>query len=165
MDLSPLWIHQFHNRVERVLHLQGNFTGPVLEMALVLDHSVPAAQMKEAVPVLLRCLKQQSEVFRNVRFNVVDWLGDTQIGTRQCPMLSAMTEHFYQDYVQSTEKKRIELLYQYLKFYHARSKLVLLMTDARYVMEDEKAGNMALKPFLGRKLIQISVTEKGMELL
>lgn len=164
MDLSPLWIHQFHNRIEHVLHLPGNFTGPVLEMALVLDHHVPAEQIKETVPALLRALKQQGEVFRNVRFYVVDWQSDAQITTRRCPMLSAMTEQFYQDHVQSVEKKRIELLYQYLKFYHARSKLILLVTDAQYVMEDEAAGNMALKPFLGRKLIQLSMTEKGMEL-
>lgn len=164
MDLSPLWIHQFHNRIEHVLHLPGNFTGSVLEMTLVLDHCLSAEQLQETLPALLRALKQLGEVFRNVRFHIVDWQSDEQIVTRRCPMLAAMTGQFYQDYVQRVEKKRIELLYQYLKLYHARAKLVLLVTDAQYVMEDEKAGNMALKPFLGRKLIQISVTEKGMEL-
>ena len=164
MEMSPVFLHQFHNRIERVLHIKGNFTGPILEMALVMDHHVSAEQMKQNVSAILRCLKQQSEVFRNVRFNVVDWCDDARISTRVCPMLSAVTDSFYQDYEQIGETKRIELLYEYLKFYHARSKIVLIVTDGQYTIEDEKSGEMALKPFLGRKLIQIIVTEKGMEL-
>lgn len=164
MDISPVFLHIFHNKIERVLHLKGNFTGPVLEMALVMDYSVPAERMRESVAALLRCLKQQSEVFRNVRFNVIEWKSDSEIGTRVCPMLMAGTESFYQDYEQTMETKRIEKLYQYLKFYHARSKLVLLVTDGQYHVENEAEKEAALKPFLGRKLIMIKITEKGMEL-
>lgn len=163
MEISPVFLHLFHNRIEHVLHLPGNFTGPVLEMTLVLDCSVEAKTLQETTSVLLRSLKQQSEVFRNVRFCVVNWETDAEITTQVCPMLMAMSESFYQDHGQKKEQKRIELLYQYLKFYHARSKLVLLLTDGKYVVGDEQAKNTALKPFLGRKLIQIVITEKGME--
>lgn len=164
MELSPVFLHIFHNKIERVLHIKGNFTGPVLEMALVMDYRIPAKQMQESVGALLRCLKQQSEVFRNVRFNVIDWRSDSEITTKVCPMLSAVTEGFYQDYEQIEEAKRIEKLYQYLKFYHARSKLVLLITDGQYRIENEAEKEAALKPFLGRKLIEIKITEKGIEL-
>lgn len=164
MEISPVFLHLFHNKIERVLHLKGNFTGPVLEMALVMDHRVPAQKMQECVAALLRCLKQQSEVFRNVRFNVIHWISDDRIETKVCPMLSAVTEHFYGDYVPTTETKRIEKLYQYLKFYHARSKIVLIVTDGQYQVEDEAAKEAALKPFLGRKLIPVTITEEGMEL-
>jgi hypothetical protein len=164
MDISPVFLHQFHNRTEFVLHRKGNFRGPVLEMTLVLDHSVPAEQMKERVPVLLRYLKQHSEVFRNVRLNVTHWLGDTQIENQTVPFMKLLVDGFFDRYQHIVCDKRIEYLYGYLKFYHARSKLILLVTDGQSHVQDSQAAQEALKPFLDRKLVPVMTGETGMEL-
>lgn len=147
-----------------VLHRTGNFTGPVLEMTVVLDHCVPEAQMRVCVPALLRCLKQHSEVFRNVRLNVTDWLADTQIESRPVPMMKLLAAGFFDPYKQTVCKKSIECLYGHLKFYHARSKLIVFVTDGQYQIKDIQAAQEALRPFLGRKLVSVLVRETGMEL-
>lgn len=164
MNLSPVFLHQFRDQVQRVLHVRGNFTDPVLEMTLVTDHSVDRAQMAEAVPALLRALKQQGDVFRNVRFNLADWLEDDRMENRVIPMMTVMVNGFFDTYRQLPGEKRIECLYQYLKFYHARSKLILLVTDGKYCLKEEEAAREACKPFLGKKLIRIMISEDGMEL-
>lgn len=164
MELPPVFLHRFHNEVERILHLPGNFTGAVLEMALVMDAHVPPKLMQECVSTLIRALKQQGAVFQNVRFHVVSWRSDEEITTKVLPMLLAGTESFYEDYVQTPDQKKIEKVYQYLKFYHARSKLILLVTDGCYVVGNEDEKKEAQKPFLARKLLEIKITEKGMEL-
>ena len=147
-----------------MLHRKGNFTGPVLEMTLVLGHSVRKEQMAEVAPALLRALKQQGEVFRNVRFHLTDWLEDDHMENRTIPMVTVMVSGFFDGYSCLPGEKRIEYLYQYLKFYHARSKLILLVTDGGYCLREEQAAGEALKPFLHKKLIQVMVTEEGMEL-
>lgn len=164
MELSPVFLHQFYNRVERILHARGNFMGAVLEMTIVLDHSIPQERIRKCVTMLLRTLKQKSKVFRNVRLNIVDWMEDTELTNQVKSMMTVMMDSFYEDYQEKKTKKRIEILYQYLKFYHARSKLILLFTDGNFRMEDEKVRDEALKPFLARKLLQITVTENGIEL-
>lgn len=164
MELSPVLLHQFHNQVERVLHVKGNFTGPVLEMTVVLDHSLQRERMQECVSVFLRSLKQKSEVFRNVRLNITDWTSDDGLTNLVKPMFSAMSDSFYESYQEIKTEKRIEVLYQYLKFYHARSKLILIFTDGQYRIGDKELCCEALKPFLSRKLIRITVTENGIEL-
>lgn len=164
MNVTPVFLNQFHNQAERILHRKGNFTGPPLEMTIVLDHNLCAEKLCDCVPALLRCLKQRSEIFRNVRLNVTDWIGDSRIENGVRPMLSVITGGCFRDDRTAVQEKRIELLYQYLKFYHARSKLIVLVTDGKYRVGDEKAQNEALKPFLERKLMRITVTEEGMEL-
>lgn len=75
-----------------------------------------------------------------------------------------MPDSFCEAYEEIKTEKRIEVLYQYLKFYHARSRLILLFADGQYRIGDEKLRCAALKPFHGRKLIQVTVTENGIEL-
>lgn len=166
MNITPVFLHQFHDKTERILHRRGNVNPsvPVLEMTIVLDHCLDAQQMCQCVPALLGALKRGSEVFRNVRLNVTDWWNDERIENQVRPMLTVMGEGFYEHYTAADSEKRIEVLYQYLKFYHARSKLVLLVTDGHYKTEDKEAESEALKPFLGRKLMRVTVSEKGMEL-
>lgn len=186
MEQSPVFLRAFHNKTERILHMPGNFTGSILEMTLVLDAHVPAEQLKECAGILMRFLKQKNEVFRNVRFNAVYWKSDAEITTKVCPMLMAGTDSFYEelslnkdsfpnkDFSPEREgmqedpdkdcRKNVEKLYQFLKFYHARSKLVILLTDGCFQTGNEAEREEALKPFLFRKLITVKVTEQGMEL-
>ena len=37
MALTPVRNLQLHNQIERVLHVQGNYRGGILEMAIVVD--------------------------------------------------------------------------------------------------------------------------------
>ncbi len=161
MEVSSVFCQQFYHRVQRVLHVPGNFTGPVLEMSVVLDHHVPSAWMEACVPALLGCLKRRSEVFRNVRFHIVDWLDDERIINRAVPMMTVLVNGFFREYDTTPDEKRIECLYRNLKFYHARSKLILLFTDGMYTMRDQEMAAAALKPFLGKKLIPITMTKDG----
>lgn len=91
-------------------------------------------------------------------------LEDTRIENRVVPMMTVLVSGFFESYEQICNEKKTEALYQYLKLYHARSKLILLVTDGRHRPEDEKAAEEALKPFLGKKLVSVLVREDGMEL-
>ena len=39
MALTPVRNLQLHNQIERVLHVQGNYRGGILEMAIVVDRT------------------------------------------------------------------------------------------------------------------------------
>ena len=67
---------QLRNEVQRVLHVPGNYTGGILEMAIVIDHCLTKEQVKETVKEIVQTLKQTDQVFRNVRLNVIDWYSD-----------------------------------------------------------------------------------------
>lgn len=164
MQLSPVFLHLFTNRVERILHVKGNFTGPILEMTVVMDHSVGKEQMEVVLPSLLGALKKHSEVFRNVRMNIMDWNSDEKKENRVLPMMLAMGTGFYENYEQIAGTKRVELLYENLKLFHARSKLIIFVTDNNWCVADEKAKEEALKPFLTKKLLPIIIRNDEVEL-
>ena len=111
------------------------------------------------MPELLGSLKRHSEVFRNVRLNVVDWKSDEQIMTEVRPMSVVMLHSFYEDYRQVDATKHFEKLAAYLKLYQARAKLIILITDGSYEVEREEELTMAMRPFLEKKLMQVVLTE------
>lgn len=164
MNMSPVFLQRLKQTVERVLHVPGNFTEPPLEMALVLDGNLSKAVVMEAVPELLRTLKMHSEVFRNVRLNVVDWQADDKIGNRVAPMSMVMLSSFYEDYIQCKESKHFENLIGYLKMYQARAKLVILLTDGTYQVEHEEVLERVMQPFLDKKMIQVVLQDEEMQL-
>lgn len=161
MVLSPVFLKQFKNTVERILHVPGNFTEPVLEMAVVIDGTLSREQSETCVPELLGTLKRHSEVFRNVRLNIVEWKSDERIVTQVRPMSMAMLKSFYEDYEQVCEQKHFEKLVAYLKLYHARSKLIILITDGAYLVEREDELEIAMRPFLEKKLMQVVFAEQA----
>lgn len=153
---------QLRNEVQRVLHVPGNYTGGILEMAIVIDHCLPKDQVKETLKEIVQTLKQTDQVFRNVRLNVIDWFDDEHFekSIKGMPML--MMDTYYEDYrQQETDKKRLELLAAQLKKFYARSKLILLLSNKTYQTEDETMLQAEMKPFLHRKLILIE--ESGIQ--
>lgn len=160
MVLSPVFLKQFKNTAERILHVPGNFTESVLEMAVVIDGVLTREQAETYVPELLGTLKRHSEVFRNVRLNIVEWKSDERIVTQVCPMAMAMLKSFYEEHEQVCERKHFEKLVAYLKLYHARSKLIILITDGAYLVEQEDELAIAMRPFLEKKLMQVVLTEQ-----
>ena len=73
MSLTPVRNLQLHNQIERVLHVQGNYRGGILEMAIVVDREFDKATARELCRDIITSCKKQSEVFRNVRLNMVLW--------------------------------------------------------------------------------------------
>ena len=51
------------------------------------------------------------------------------------------------------KNKRIDPLFANLKLFQARSKLILLLSDGQFFVEDEEQCMESLKPFLGRKML------------
>lgn len=160
MNFSPVFLMQFKNTVERVLHVPGNYKGGILEMAVVLDHNVSREMVQELMPQLFRSLKMHSEVFRNVRLNMVQWEADDAISNQVTPMSVAGLSSYYGDYECQTRRKDFMKLVQYLKVFQARSKLIILVTDGAYEEDSMESVKAAMQPFLDKKLIQIVVGEE-----
>ena len=161
MNFSPVFLMKFKNTVERILHVRGNYNGGILEMAVVLDHNVEREMVQELVPELFRTLKMHSEVFRNVRLNMVQWESDEVITNQVTPMSMAGLSSFYKEYqCQPMEKDWMKLI-QYLKMFQARSKLVILITKSSDTYDDcgnlQESLKIAMQPFLDKKLMQVVV--------
>jgi len=160
MNVSPVFLMKFKNTVERILHVPGNYTGGILEMAVVLDYNVSREILQELLPQILRSLKMHSEVFRNVRLNIVHWQSDDAISNQVTPMSVVGLTSYYADYESRTESKDFMKLVQYLKVFQARSKLIILVTDGENEVESGESLKAAMQPFLDKKLMQIGVGEE-----
>ena len=159
MNLSPVVLMQFKNTVERILHVPGNYKGGVLEMAVVLDHNVSREAVQELVPQLFRSLKMHSEVFRNVRLNMVQWESDEEISGQVAPMSMAGLSSFYETYECRAVRKDFMKLIAYLKLFQARAKLIILITDGANEEGSKESLKAAMQPFLDKKLMQMVVKE------
>ncbi|MBR2403186.1 MAG: hypothetical protein IKB01_10575 [Lachnospiraceae bacterium] len=159
MNLSPVVLMQFKNTVERILHVPGNYKGGVLEMAVVLDHNVSREAVGELVPQLFRSLKMHSQVFRNVRLNMVQWESDEAISGQVTPMSMAGLSTYYENYGCRPVRKDFMKLVQYLKLFQARAKLIILVTDGANEEGSKESVKAAMQPFLDKKLMQVVVKE------
>ena len=148
MKQSPVFLKNFKNTVDRILHVPGNFTEPVLEMAVVIDYNLSREQVTEYLPSLLGALKMHSEVFRNVRLNVVQWREDENIVCKVSPMSMVQLSSYYDDYEPCVKQKDFEKLISYLKLFQARAKLIVLLTDGNYQVEQEELLQRAMQPLL-----------------
>ena len=164
MNLSPVFLMQFKNSIERILHVKGNYNGGVLEMAVVIDENLEREQLQEILPQLLRTLKLHSEVFRNVRLNVVYWKSSEEISGKAVPMAMAGMPSYYVDYERHTAEKDFFQLVQYLKLFQARSKIVILLTDGSYEGSIEEAKS-AMQPFLDKKMMQVIVADGQLQVI
>lgn len=164
MNKSPLLLSKFKNTVEKILHVPGNFTEPILEMTVIVDANLSYEQVTDYLPDLLLSLKMHSTVFRNVRLNVVYWGSDTEISCKVSPMSLVLLNSYYDDYQQKTQQKTFETLLGYLKLFHARSKLLILLTDGIYRVEHEDMLCEAMQPFLEKKLMEVVLTGEGADI-
>ena len=97
---------------------------------------------------LLGTLKKQSEVFRNVRLNAVKWLDDGHIENQVTSAAVMQLGRYFEDYKQNICVKSMDKLTGYLKKFQARSKLIIVVSDGNYKIEDEKTVQENLSPFL-----------------
>lgn len=166
-EFSIVLKKQLKNQIEFVLHTPGNYTGGILEMTIVLDHNIECEEMKRLCSQAAALLKTTGEVFRNVRLNVVDWLSDESIENAVMPLSMLQLGRIREPWIVSEKEKTLEALCSRLKLFHARSKLILVLTDGSYQTGDKNKAKEALQPFLYRKLILLenNIVKPGRELL
>lgn len=145
----------FRNAVERVLHVKGNYRGGILEMAMVFDCNLSKETVKPLAQEAVAALRQQGEVFRNVRLNTIVWESDLEIKKEVSAMAFLQTGAFFDAYEQKMQCKRTELLMEQLKKFYARSKLIIMITDGQNRIEDEELFVQSMKPFLEKKLVMV----------
>ena len=157
MELSPAERLQFKNQVERILHIRGNYTGGILEMALVLDYDMPLTKLREGSATIIKTLKMHSEVFRNVRLNVIKWVSDDCLIKDVSSSAMVQMGRVFEDYDllgrYGNEPKKLDVLAAQLQMFYARSKLILVLTDGNYYLEDKEAVHKFMQPFLHKKLL------------
>lgn len=174
MALTQVQKLQLNKQVDKILNTPGNFQGGNLEMTMVFDYDIDETKLKEQAAQIISTLKSHSPVFRNVRFNGVKWESDTEITSQVVPMMFVQMGKFFEETkkVKKTEnniesnQKNLEVLLQKLKLFHARSKLIIILTNGQYQITDKEASKAALNPFLKGKLLLLEgdTMKTGMQL-
>lgn len=179
--LTDIQLLQLKNAVSRILHVPGNYTGGVLEMAVVADYNLSMDTLGGECRQIADMLKKQNETFRNVRLNLIRWISDEQIAKEVIPLSFLLAGRAF---VKETDTKaadieirgeaasektikKLDELFRQLKLFYARSKVILVLTDGGYRIEDKKAVKEYLQPFLARKLLLLQNGEQiaGIRLL
>lgn len=144
---------QFIQAVERVLHAPGNFTKGILEMTLVLDYS---ADFSQAAREMMGILKNHSQVFRNVRLNILKWVDDEHLECECVPMPMIQMGRNLECVYEADKHKTLDMLLRKLKVFHARSKVILVYTEGNYDIRSREEVLGYMNPFLKRKIIFVS---------
>lgn len=162
---------QLKNAVSRILHVPGNDTGGVLEMAIVADYNLPVSALCEGCRQIAAMLKKQNETFRNVRLNLIRWISDGQIEKEVIPLSFLLTGRAFADEADvkkpengttdaESREKTLDELFRQLKLFYARSKVILVLTDGSYRTEDKNMVKAYLQPFLAKKLLLLQNGEQ-----
>lgn len=149
---------KLNQMVERILHVPGNFSGGILEMTIVFDMALEPEIARGLGKNIAGSLKKHSEVFRNVRLNMVQWKSDMDISNEIVPLIQLTMDSFYQKqhWGMGDKERHLSVLAEYLRLFHARSKVILFITGNEFIRkedsEDYNRLKNALEPFLGKKL-------------
>ena len=151
---------QFKNEVERILHLPGCVVKNTIELTFVLDKAMPGEWAQAATKDILSILKRHSEVFRNIRLNVVTW--GEKVTQDVIPTAQIVMGSYFDTWEEIEDKKRAgeEELYSFLRLFQARSKIVIVFSKDGLQQQNEAACKKLLQPFLGRKLINLPLCQK-----
>lgn len=139
------------NAVERVLHVKGNYSGGILEMTLVVDCGLPEEYVRGMAADIASVLRSHSEVFRNVRLNLLYWKSEEEMENKVEPLSFLQMSKCFEDYHEQKKGKSLEMLSAKLKLYHARSKLILVLAGKKPVIKDREVLRQNMYPFLGKK--------------
>ena len=131
-----------------------------MEIAIVLDMTLPEEQLVENVKMLAECIKGHSELFRNTRVNMIYWYGQNiEGGISSLPqlLLGKVLAENSKETVFCDASKDITILLEKLRKFYARTKVVFLITDGQYEVVDKVYASRLLQPFLGKKMLQLKV--------
>lgn len=140
-----------NNAVERVLHVKGNYTGGILEMTLVIDGALSREYVSTMASDIAAALRSHSEVFRNVRLNLLYWMSDDRLENQVIPISFLQMSTCFENYLPQAEEKSLDVLSDYLKRFHARSKLILVLAEEKPLIRDGEILRQNMHPFLGKK--------------
>ena len=149
--MSLIMKKNLNNAVEQVLHVKGNYAGGILEMTLVIDCGLPKAYVAETAADLAATLRSHSEVFRNVRLNLVLFKCDERLENQVIPFSFLQMSSCFEEYQEQQGKRTLDALSANLKLFHARSKLILVLAGESLTMEDPQKVHENMAPFLGKK--------------
>lgn len=156
---TEIQLMQIRNKVMRILHVPGNYSGGILEMAIVADYHMSHDRLKEECSQIAASLKRTDEVFSNVRLNLIKWAADDVIMKEISALPQLQMGRVFEDYDSYCEKgsisesKTLDELFRQLKLFYARSKVIIVLTDGSYRVENEEKVREYLNPFLYRKLL------------
>lgn len=169
---------QFKNIVERILHAPGGYAGGILEMTLVCDYQMSQDRLTQVTGEIVATLKRHSEVFRNVRLNVVKWMDDSMIVKELSSMAYVQMGTVFQDQYRLMSEmtdmlgltevarglvvagpKSLQELTRQLKLFYARSKLIIVVSDGDYIAGNIKKLKEHLQPFLHRRIMFVQGEE------
>ncbi len=155
---------QLKNSIERILHSPGNYTGGILEMAIVIDMSLSKDEVLEYSKELVSTLKSHSEVFRNVRLNTILWKGGQEFIKEVTPLAMLSMGRFFDTYESNEVAKTWDGLLSLLKKFYARSKLIIVITgpEAKLSFENKSEAKESMQPFLHKKLLVLSYDKQEM---
>ena len=146
-----------NNAVERVLHVPGNYTGGILEMTFVVDCALPAEYVRKTAADIAVTLRAHSEVFRNVRLNLVYYKSEEEVENRVVPISFLQMSTCFEGYERRDADKSLDSLAGKLKLFHARSKLILVLAGEELKIRDRDVLNRNMQPFLGKKSLFLKV--------
>lgn len=139
------------NGVERVLHVPGNYTGGILEMTLVIDCALDKNYVKTMAANIAGTLRSHSEIFRNVRLNLLYWRSDEEFENHVIPISFLQMGSCFEEYAAVKEDKSLDVLTAKLKLLHARSKLIIVLGAENLQIRDRGEVKRNMNPFLGKK--------------
>ncbi len=140
-----------NDAVERVLHVIGNYTGGILEMTLVIDAGLPGDYVSSMAADIAATLRAHSQVFRNVRLNLLLFKEDRELENKVIPFSFLQMESCFADYRQIWADRSLDALTAALKLFHARSKLILVLAEKPFTIRNQETVARNMKPFLEKK--------------
>ena len=155
---------QLKNSIERILHSPGNYSGGILEMAVVIDMSLSKEEVVEYSKELVSTLKSHSEVFRNVRLNTILWKGSQEFVKEVTPLAMLSMGRFFDTYESIDVEKSCDGLFATLKKFYARSKLIIVITGPKEKLffENKSEAKESMQPFLHKKMLVLSYDKQEM---
>lgn len=145
------------NMSDNILKTTPNLEIKSLELAFVFDTQNSAKYLKNITADIVKALKMHSDIYKNVRTNTIIWESDTSIKKDVTPMPFLQMGSFFEDIVVNINDERSwdEITLQLKKFY-ARSKLVILIGEGNYKIEDRERIKENLAPFLQKKMLIVT---------
>lgn len=166
MKLTQPQKMQLCNQTERILHLPGSAVraGNPLEIAIAAELSSSREYLSETSAELASALKKHSEIFRNVRCNIVYWGSGGKLWTEAVPLSFVQSgrslnrentgfESAGSTETAASEPPELSELAAYLKLYHARSKCIYVVSEGHYGIGDREKFAENMQPFLKSKLL------------
>lgn len=157
--MTPLQRKNFTDKIQRILHVPGNYRGGILEFALVVDYCISREELEAVCKEMMAALKSCDKIFMNARFNLIKWIGEDDIRKEVSSMGLVQMGRAFEDYETGSEDKSMDELTRQLKLYYARSKIIIILSDDTYQIQEETVVDANKKPFLGRKMLLVKTED------